>query len=209
MGFGILFIGYFFTYVGAITPFSEFTYVFGAGVIIYSLKNLIYENKFFGTAMIASIFLEAVSVAKMILSVFGYINTVSYTVTENIQSYLASITAILLVIAIYCISKQVGLFKVQAKSIVDLILFGIYIFGEIVCNVVNNDFIKQRLLIVSLMAFYICTLFTLVIIFNCYVRICYEGDENMDSEPNNKFLAYLNRILDKVMSKNNKTGKKK
>ena len=40
MGFGLLFIGYFFTFVGALAlPISAYTYVLGTGIILFSLKN--------------------------------------------------------------------------------------------------------------------------------------------------------------------------
>ena len=40
MGFGLLFIGYFFTFVGALAiPISQYTYVLGTGIILFSLKN--------------------------------------------------------------------------------------------------------------------------------------------------------------------------
>ena len=48
MGFGLLFIGYFFTFIGALAlPISQYTYVIGTGIILYSLKKLILENKMF------------------------------------------------------------------------------------------------------------------------------------------------------------------
>ena len=76
MGFGLLFIGYFFTFLGAITPLSTYCYVVGTGIIIYSLKNLILENKLFVVTLITSIVLEVVSITKMMLDVFGYADVV-------------------------------------------------------------------------------------------------------------------------------------
>ena len=55
MGFGLLFIGYFFTFVGALAlPISAYTYVLGAGIILFSLKKLILENKMFVASAIFS-----------------------------------------------------------------------------------------------------------------------------------------------------------
>lgn len=209
MGFGLLFIGYFFTYIGAVTPLSTFCYVIGTGIIIYSLKNLIFENKLFVASMITSIILEVVSIIKMTMSVLGYVNNTAFEVFNHIQGYLAPVLSILLMISIYMIAKQVGLIKVQGKAVVDLILLGIYVVSAIVFNAINNEFAKQRLFVVNIIAMLICTIFTLIIIFNCYVRICYEGDESMEKETNNKLLNPLNKALNKVMDKNNKMGKKK
>lgn len=211
MGFGLLFIGYFFTFLGAITPLSTYCYVIGTGIIIYSLKNLIFENKLFIATMVTSIILEFVSIAKMIMDVFGYVNTPTFNVINLIQGYLAPILNIILLAAIYLIAKQVGLIKVQSKAVVDLIIVGIYIISAVIFNSISNQFAKERLFVVNVIAQLIYTVFTLVIIFNCYARICYEGDENMDKETGIKAFDFLNRALNKVMNKNkdNKTGKKK
>jgi len=211
MGFGLLFIGYFFTFLGAITPLSTYCYVIGTGIIIYSLKNLIFENKLFIATMVTSIILEFVSIAKMIMDVFGYVNTPTFNVINLIQGYLAPILNIILLAAIYLIAKQVGLIKVQSKAVVDLIIVGIYVISAVIFNVLSNQFAKERLFVVNVIAQLIYTVFTLVIIFNCYARICYEGDENMDKETGIKAFDFLNRALNKVMNKNkdNKTGKKK
>ncbi len=211
MGFGLLFIGYFFTFLGAITPLSTFCYVIGTGIIIYSLKNLIFENKLFVATMVTSIALEIVSIAKMIMYVLGYVNNNAFNIVNLIQGYLAPLLNILLILAIYLIAKQVGLIKVQTKAIVDLILIGIYVISAIIFNVINNEFAKERLFVVNVIAQLIYTVFTLVIIFNCYARICYEGDEDMEKETGNKPFDFLNRVLNKAMDKNkdNKTGKRK
>ena len=53
-------------------------------------------------------------------------------------------------------------------------------------------------------------LFALVIIFNCYMRICYEDDKDMQKEGTGfKALDFLNKSLNRVSKKNDKTGKKK
>ena len=211
MGFGLLFIGYFFTFLGAITPLSTYCYVIGTGIIIYSLKNLIFENKLFVATMATSIILEVVSIAKMAIDVLGYVDTPIFNTFNLIQGYLAPVLSIILLLAVYLIAKQVGLIKVQTKAIVDLIIVGIYVISAVIFNILDNQFAKERLFAVSVISQIIYTVFTLVIIFNCYVRICYEGDENMDKETGNKAFNFLNSALDRVMNKNkdNKTGKKK
>ena len=204
MGFGLLFIGYFFMYIGAITPLSAYTYVVGAGIIIYSLKNLILENNMFKVSLISTILMEAISIIKIMIMLFGNVNGSFYNAINLTQGILAPIISILLVISIFIISKEVGLVKVQAKSIVDLIILGIYMISAIVFSVVNSDFAKERLFVINIITLLICTVFTLIIIFNCYAGICYEGDENMEKETGNSFFDSLNRILDKARNKNKK-----
>lgn len=204
MGFGLLFIGYFFVYIGAVTPLSAYTYVVGAGLIIYSLKNLVLENNMFKISLFSVILMEAISIAKLMIMLFGNVNGSFYYVINLIQGILAPAISILLVISIYVISKTVGLVKVQAKSVVDLIFLGIYLITAIVFSVVNSELLKARLFVANIITLLICTVFTLIIIFNCYAGICYEGDENMEKETGNKFFDSLNRILDKAMNKNKK-----
>ena len=47
MGFGIMFLGFFFLYIGAITPLNVFTAIIGSAIILLSLKELVYQNKLF------------------------------------------------------------------------------------------------------------------------------------------------------------------
>ena len=69
MGFGLLFIGYIFTFIGALAlPISQYTYVIGTGIILYSLKKLILENKMFVASAIFSGVFEIFSIVVLFIN---------------------------------------------------------------------------------------------------------------------------------------------
>ncbi len=209
MGFGILFLGYFIAFIGGFTPLSIYTYVLGAGIIAYSLKDLIYENKAFVASMLTAGALELVSIAVVIFKLFAFDNTKAYTVISTIQSYLAPALSIILLVAIAIIAKSVDLKKLQAKAIVDTAVSAIYVIFAVIFNFVDSTS-KGIIGLISIIAQIISVLFALVIIFNCYMRICYEDDKDMQKEGTGfKALDFLNKSLNRVSKKNDKTGKKK
>lgn len=213
MGFGILFIGYFFTFVGALAiPVSKYTFVLGAGIILFSLKKLILENKMFLISAIFAGVFEFLSIAVLFLSLFAP-NTLIGNILFSVQLVAASALNILLLLAIYKISKDVGATKIQSKAIINLVVGTISLIFMLLSVVLPNAGGASRCFFVGYVACVIYTIFTLVTIFNCYASICYEGDENMDNETTGiKPLDFLNKALNKVMFKNkdnDKTGKKK
>ena len=206
MGFGILFLGYFIAFVGGLTPISMYTYVLGAGIIVYSLKNLIYENKLFVASIFTAGALELVSIAVVIFKLFGFDRLGIYSILSIIQSYLAPTLSIVLFLAIYVIAKSVDLKKLQARVVVNIIVTSIYIIFAVIFNFTRNDIIG----LISIIAQIVSVLFALVIIFTCYMRICYEDDKDMSkSETGFKPLDILNKGLNKVSKKKDKTEKKK
>ena len=206
MGFGILFLGYFIAFVGGLTPISMYTYVLGAGIIVYSLKNLIYENKLFVASIFTAGALELVSIAVVIFKLFGLDKLGVYSILSIIQSYLAPALSIILLLAIYMIAKSVELKKLQARVIADIVITSIYIVFAVVFNFIRNDIVG----LISIIAQVIAVLFTLVIVFTSYMRICYEDDKDMNKEETGfKPLDVLNKGLNKVSKKKDKTGKQK
>lgn len=217
MGFGILFIGYFFTFIGALAlPISQYTYVLGAGIILFSLKKLILENKMFvATAIFTGVF-EVYSIIALILSLFYPENSLN-GIFSTLQISLACVLNILLLASIYIISKEVGATKIQSKAIVNLVVTAVALVLIILSIVLPDSSAQTRCFLVGYIAMLIFVVFTLITVFNCYASICYEGDENMEKSTGIKPLDFLNRILDKAMNKNkdinrdkkDKTEKKK
>ncbi|MBR2024428.1 MAG: hypothetical protein IKA02_01320 [Clostridia bacterium] len=214
MGFGLLFIGYFFTFIGALAlPISQYTYVIGTGIILYSLKKLILENKMFVASAIFACLFEIFSIVVLFLNLFQPQNG-SNSLFSSIQMVLSIVLNALLLLSIFIISKEVGATKIQSKSIVNLVVTAIA-FVLITLSIILPDTNAQaRCFLVGYIAMIVYTVFTLICIFNCYASICYEGDENMEKETGNKPLDFLNKILNKAMNKNknnhfkDKSGKK-
>ena len=212
MGFGIMFFGIMITYLGAITPLYVFTYAIGTIIILYSLKNLIAENKGFLISAIICVILEFVSIAELIFFALDKQGKI-YSILGYIQTAISIILICTLLFAIYKIAKSVALTKIQSMVIVDALFVGIGMVFAILASVFADKSFALYILLVSIFARLIYTVFSLVIIFNCYVRICYSGDEDMSNQNTglpffNALNSKLNGVLDKNKDLNNKGRKK-
>ena len=145
MGFGIMFLGFFFLYIGAITPLNVFTAIIGSAIILLSLKELIYQNKLFMASAISAVLLVIVSVGCVFVDLLGDKGSATYDIFFYAEQIIAAILGALLMLAIYVIAKSVDLPKIQTKCIITLIFMGIYavclalyntVFAGITCDVV-------------------------------------------------------------------------
>ena len=198
MGFGLLFIGYIFTFIGALAlPISQYTYVIGTGIILYSLKKLILENKMFVVSAIFSGVFEIFSIAVLFLNLFQPQNNLN-DFFSSIQMIMSIILNALLLFSIFIISKEVGATKIQSKAIVNLVVTFVAFVMILLSLVLPDVSAQSRCFFVGYVAMIVYTVFAAMTIFNCYASICYEGDENMEKDTGNKPFDFLNKILNLV-----------
>ena len=126
MGFGIMFLGFFFLYIGAITPLNVFTAIIGSAIILLSLKELVYQNKLFMASAISAVLLVIVSVGCVFVDLLGNKGSLSYDVFFYSEQIVATLLGALLMLSIYVIAKSVDLPKIQTKCVITLIFIGIY-----------------------------------------------------------------------------------
>ena len=201
MGFGIMFIGCCFMLLGAFTTFAPFTYVLGSAIILYSLKELIRQNKMFLITMVMTGVEFALSMTYMFMYVLS-----SNQVVLNGMSLALSISNIVFcalnLTAIYLLAKEVELPSIQTKVIITYILMVIYTICVLLLNVFfkGNEFAISRLSIVIFFAQIFYAIMVLVTVANSYIRICYEDDKNMDKKTGNTPLDFLNDKLNYAMT---------
>ena len=152
-----------------------------------------------------SAILMVVSLTLVIMFIFGYESNTVYKTLVYVQNYLAPVLLISIHIAIYVTAKEVGLNKIQGWTIVN----NIFILGYIVCDVLSlfivGEVATPRLGLVCTLAQVLYSLFMLVILFNCYARICYEDDRNMEKGSSGMpVFDFLNRMFNKATDKNRK-----
>lgn len=199
MGFGILFLACFFTFVGILTPLSAFTYVIGSALMLYALYKLSEQNKMFLLSAIGSFVLFLVSLATVFLYVFGIVSVSVYSITVLIQSYLTVLIAILLLIGIYLISKEVELKKIQARAVVNIIFVAIYFVCDVISSLVKSEEVLKRIGLIGIISEIIYIALILINVFNCYMRICYEDDKDMSKSTTGvPVLDFLNKMYDKA-----------
>ena len=206
MGFGILFFACFLTYFGELTPIASYTFVIGTALILYALYKLCDQNKLFFISAIGAFVLLLISLVTVIMSAFG-INNVLYKVIIYAQTYVSTALLFLILMAIYLIAKEVELKKIQGWCIVDGIIAFIYLACDILSLFIRNTTVFVRLGVVCIVAQVLYTILLLIILFNCYARICYEDDKDMKKETTGMpVFDFLNKAFNKATNKNKKNG---
>lgn len=206
MGFGLLFFGCFLTYFGALTPISAFTYVAGGAIMLYSLYKLSNQNKGFLISTVTSVVLLIDSLAVVIMYVFG-VKNIAYDILIYAQTFLPSVLLVMIMISVIFITKEVGLKKIQGWSIVNIGFVGIYTVCNLLSFVIRASTVIQRLGIVCIVSQILYSAFTLIILFNCYAKICYEEDKDMKNNATGMpVFDFLNKLFNKVSNKNKKNG---
>lgn len=212
MGFGLLFIGYFIAYLGAFLPqISLFTYVLGSGVILFSLRKLIYENKLFVSSATLAIVLELLSIISLGINVLNGGRGTLAVVLVYIVEALAYAFNILVMLSISKLAKDVELPKLSIMALINVGFVSTGFVFFVLSESISNQSILMWLTPIYVVVKLIYSIFSLVIIFNSYMRICYEGDEKMQKETTGiKLFDKLNSLTNKAYSfkKNDKGGKK-
>lgn len=201
MGFGIMIMGCFLMLLGAFTAFAPFTYALGSAIVLYSLKELIKQNKLFLASMIFCAVEFVLSMVYMIVYVFSISATATSVFSIILQiSNLA--LCVLLLTAIFVLARAVDLPSLQRKVIVAYIFAGIYFVSVILINTAfrNNLLVKERVSVIVFFTQIIYVALTLLVIANSYMRICYEDDKNMDNKTGNGALDFLNEKLNRAMT---------
>ena len=210
MGFGLLFFACFLTYFGALVPaFSIYFYVVGSAFMLYALYKLSNQNKLFFVSTFVSLVFLILSIVIVALSVFAQSSGALYRVLIYVQTVLAPVLLIVVMAAVFIIAKEVELRKIQGWSIVNTALIVVAMIFEIISMFVNSGEAIARLGLVWIILRVLYSAFTLVILFNCYARICYEDDADMEkSTTGMPVFDTLNRMLDKAIKKKDGNNKK-
>ena len=193
-------IGCIITVFGAFTSLSAFTYVVGVAIVLYSLKELIYQDKSFIFAMVISSLTLISSFVYMILFVlserpdlirlFLYITTIGSLVFFS-----------LILIGIFSLARRVDLPFIEKTSILVLVIGVIYLVSFVLQRIVfaENESVSKVMNVISLTAQIMYSVLLVVVVFNSYMRICYEDDKDMEKKGSG-FLSFLNDKLNRVMT---------
>ena len=208
MGFGLLFIGCFIAYVGSLSGMiSGYTYALGAAIILFALRKLIYEGKLFMASAVLAVILEISALSCIGIQIFSG-EVTQNTVAIYIMEASAYTFSVLLMLGVCLLAKEVGLkhiFIMAAVNVGATLFCG---FLYMLTELIKNDVILPWISLFYLAFKLLLTVFSLVILFGAYMRICYEGDEKMQVE-NSGFAPFdkLNDLSNKAFSSKPKTGK--
>ncbi len=195
MGFGLLFIGYFFM---LFIPLSELDLLpnlapVGCVIMFLGLQRLIRyaancTSFKHSLPFMAALFMS--TLASFIFSVIGVDSSLAECI-EILNSPLLSLYSIMLFLGIHKLSAEVELPKVSARArrmITLSLVYGLLSMTSGICQIifVGKDGLSTNILALlhysDFAAYILEHLFlfmTLALIFTCYMRICLEGDEDM------------------------------
>lgn len=215
MGFGYLFVGYFFL---IFFPLSRVDLlpnlaVIGCMFMTAGIKRLTFycrDNRNFKRAEISLVMLMAVSVASLAFDIAEMCGVV----TDSIEVYIDpavnvayAIVCCIFVFTLFCgihkLSREVGLPTLAKRTVWMMTVTVVYAASEVVsciCSLVlklselpSDEFIMITgyLGLFTFLLAYLSIFLNLALLFTCYARICLEGDEDM---------PYHEDIFDKIIA---------
>ncbi len=203
MGFGLLFIGYFlllFIPLGELSLLPNLAFI-GCAIMFFALKKLITyceSYKDFRTARMLLIPLFILSLASFAVDIIAPGLSTLLQIIWLITSVIVSVYSLLLFCGIFRLAADVELPKVSARArgLMSLsVVYGIFSLVSGICQVLFSNIdaaglsvtVKGLLHYTDFAAYLLenaFLLFSLALLFTCYIRICLEGD--VDMAPKNK-----------------------
>lgn len=218
MGFGILFIGYFFTLnlelKGVNVPPDFLGYV----LMFWACTKLQPYSSYFKKTNYTLVFLSAIS-AGLFISEIGVVlgggELLFAAELRFIKVLINALMHIFLLKALIEISTDVGRVKIAAKCKRNIyITMAILLCQAIFCVPFVDFEIKDQIYRhVTDIGVNFMSILNMIQIFSCYMWICYEGDEDMDidnaNDPLSKLTAKMAKENAEYRSEKKKSKKKK
>ena len=228
MGFGILFIGYFFLLN---FPYCDYTDALAAVLIMYALYKLYKVNDGFRYAFYASVAFTLLGLFELGVAAYGMFIPIDggspvIFLPALLRHLILAFLVFLLLSGIYEVADEVGLSEIAKKArIRSYLTVGVYALSIFLESALLAAFIAPKIL-VTLYAFTIAATLAVIImnlcsIYSCYMRVCMPEDYEMEEKPskfgfvnefrrreeekNREFAEYK---LSKMQSKNKKQRKK-
>jgi len=229
VGFGILFFGYCITYIISL-PIGVPARLIGYLILCFGCKKLGEYNESFRFASLSAIALSLFSAFQSVLLLFDFLyenllisNDPIPSVVDGVLKYADVILVlsfhILLLLAIRAIAKETGVEKIEAAAIRNLFFVSLYFvliaFAYLPLPIREsfNKYLGLPLFMLNIA----WMILNLVLIFNCYAKICDESDVEMEQKPSrfefvNKYRAEMEerrRIADEKYARKQKEKKER
>ena len=198
MGFGLLFLGYVATFLMSLNSFGVVFRLTGCAVMMSALSKLsLYEKSFF-YVNISCFAMTAVSLFECVFGFFdsGWRYDDIKSICMGIFLVLTVVFHFLLYLAIYRISKDVGIEKIKARSVkyaafasIELVIF---LCASVAWYIDRN--IAKYIVMAGMLYPFVILVLNLMLIYSCYKNICEEGDEEAPRKPS--VIPFLNKLFE-------------
>lgn len=210
MGFGILLFGYTMLIEYGITVSSEFNIgidifpdILGYFLMFYATRKLSPYSQGFKNARFMSILMMVLGAATLILPIAALFQKGLPIISTALQycyftrDIFVFIFSVFVFAGIRELAKDVDLPKVASKAVTATVLWALYLIPRISIFIVNyTDAQKSFVSILYSIFFYIALLFSVYVLFNCHVRICYEGEEDPETKE-----SVIEKFIKKIKNK--------
>ena len=193
MGFGILFIGYFFILN---FPYCEFTDAFAAALMMYALYKLSKINSGFKMAFMASGAFALLGAAELVIAGFGMISPIAngsmlILLPAMLRHAVIGAMTFLMLSGMSEVAEEVGLAPLSKKCrIYSFVTVGIYLINLILECAPLANIVDSRILVIFYVSAIMLTLAVIAMnlgaVYTCYMRICMPDDVDME-EKQSKF----------------------
>ncbi|MBE6597245.1 MAG: hypothetical protein E7641_06195 [Ruminococcaceae bacterium] len=206
MGFGILFFGYFITYLMAMNPWGCFFRAFGYLMMCSGIMKLTQYNKNFTYSVYASFLLGLINICFSVVEIYDMVflspspfGETFMKVITNLETGTVLIFHLLLLFAVRSIAKETESDKIAFGAIRNLIFVVAYFLLSFI-KFMPFEFVKSynRNMTLPLFLLYLgWIVMDLVLLFSCYSGICDENDREMKRKPSRfEFINQYREELD-------------
>ena len=220
MGFGILFIGYLLTYLLSMAgAYGCYPAIIGCALMLYALTKLVeYDGSFklpFFTALPVTL-CAAYSFATELCRTVGILLPAFLTsqLTLTAVTYSSAIFDlafnVTLLYAISHIAKETGVERTKNAAIRNIVVYGVYFLSVLLDESLPENSAARAYTFLAAFALSLLVLaLNSIVIFSCYMRICDEGDTEMErKESRFEFVNKFNREFDRREEKAHKESRK-
>ena len=211
MGFGLLFIGYFITALMSILIGPSFVCVVGYSIIFIAATKLNNYNSQFRLLQIAAALMGALSILLSVSTVTNYLyneliisnsifGTTYQTIIKHVETAMSFMFGAVMLYSIRSIALETEDSKIAVNAIRNFVFMCLYAVLYVVACLpfdYTKNFVAPTIL---LQIAYI--ILNLILIFTCYMRICDEGDVDMNRKPSR--FAFINKMRSELDKKEEK-----
>lgn len=208
MGFGLLFLGYFMTFLMSVNQIGFLFRLAGYVLMLYACMLLRKYNRYFTLPMYLSISLIVISAGSTVVGIWNILYEAMLVASKpsiayeeaftNISAVLVFVFHLFLLGAIRKIAIETDMRKIADNAVRNFIFICVYYLMYIVSILpffFTGEYIKYFSLPITLL-YFAWIILNLVLIFSCYSGICDENDVEMRAKPSR--FAFVNKFRRKM-----------
>ena len=217
MGFGLLFIGYFMTYITSVSQAGYLIRLAGYVLMLVAFTKLCAYNRKFKLPFYTGIALIGVTGVGCFVEIgeflYKYLIINSFGVSEGFRRALGTVDDALvfvfnacLLYAIYAIAKETEVEKLSYAAARNFVFICIYqlLFAISLLPFSFVESYKKYFSMPIILLYFALIILNLVLIFKCYANICDESDVDMPLKKSR--FAFINKIREETARREQKAA---